>query len=96
MAAVRLPKAAIKAWYLDFDDGRSMMLDDNLIVGRDPAATSGETGANLLALGDEGRSVSKTHLRLDAGPLWYLVDRGGMGNRPSAASARCTRQTSRC
>lgn len=73
MAAARLPRAAPKAWYLDFDDRRSMMLDGNLIIGRDPASTADEPGANLLALGDEGRSVSKTHLRLDAGPAGVVV-----------------------
>ena len=73
MAAARLPSAATTVWYLDFDDHRTMVLDGNLIIGRDPSSTAGETGANLLALGDEGRSVSKTHLRLDAGPAGVCV-----------------------
>ena len=76
MAAARLPSAVTKVWYLDFDDQRSMILDGNLIIGRDPSSRADEPGANLLALGDEGRSVSKTHLRLDAGPAGvFVVDR---------------------
>lgn len=68
MKPVRRPAAFGPAWELHFDDGRTVMLTGSLIIGRDPAPTAGESTENLMALGDEGRSVSKTHLRLDAGP----------------------------
>ena len=73
MAQVRSPKAAGTGWELQFDDGRTLLLGDGLIIGRDPSAAAAESGVKLLALGDEGRSVSKTHLRLDVGAAGVQV-----------------------
>jgi uncharacterized RDD family membrane protein YckC len=73
MAPPRTPQPSTGDWQLTFDDGRNVPLTESLIVGRDPVVAAGEPDANLLALGDEGRSVSKTHLRLDAGPAGVQV-----------------------
>jgi uncharacterized RDD family membrane protein YckC len=52
-------------WQLTFDDDRTLPLDGPLIVGRNPSVAPDESGAAVLALVDEDRSVSKTHLRID-------------------------------
>ena len=64
-------------WALRLPDGRELMLTGNGLVGRAPVAREGETVQHLVALADEERSVSKTHLAfgLDAGSLW-VEDRG--------------------
>jgi hypothetical protein len=66
MAPPRPPKSHPQ-WELEFDGGRVVALTESLILGRDPAAEPDESAA-LLALGDDGRSVSKTHLRIDPSP----------------------------
>ena len=39
-----------------------------MLIGRDPAIGPDDGGAVLKKLGDETRSVSKTHLRVDPAP----------------------------
>jgi hypothetical protein len=66
MAPRRAQPGLTGGWELRFDDGKTVALAGGLIIGRDPAAAAGESTASLMSLGDDGRSVSKTHLRLDA------------------------------
>ena len=58
------------------DDGRDFQLDRNVLVGRNPVGQSGEQHAQLLAVDDPGRSISKTHLHLltDGAGIW-VTDR---------------------
>ncbi|MFC7482839.1 FHA domain-containing protein [Luedemannella flava] len=61
---------------MEFDDGRQASLSLIILVGRDPAATAEEFAAQLVAVADEGRSVSKTHLALGADERGaWVVDR---------------------
>ena len=80
-------------WQLTFDDGRTLPLDGPLIVGRNPSVAPDETGAAVLALVDENRSVSKTHLRIDVGESGVLVtDRhstNGVSVRTGSATSHC-------
>lgn len=58
------------------DDGRDFQLDRSVLVGRNPVGQSGEQHAQLLAVDDPGRSISKTHLHLltDGAGIW-VTDR---------------------
>ena len=58
------------------DDGRDFQLDRSVLVGRDPVGQAGEQQAQLLAVTDPGRSISKTHLHLlsDGAGIW-VTDR---------------------
>lgn len=58
------------------DDGRDFQLDRSVLVGRNPVGQPGEQHAQLLAVDDPGRSISKTHLHLltDGTGIW-VTDR---------------------
>ncbi len=58
------------------DDGRDFRLERNVLIGRNPAAGAGESQAQLLAVPDPGRTISKTHLHLltDGAGVW-VTDR---------------------
>ncbi|MGO4238418.1 RDD family protein [Pseudarthrobacter sp. YAF2] len=58
------------------DDGRDFQLDRSVLVGRNPVGQPGEQHAQLLAVDDPGRSISKTHLHLltDGAGIW-VTDR---------------------
>lgn len=58
------------------DDGRDFQLDRSVLVGRNPVGQAGEQRAQLLAVDDPGRSISKTHLHLltDGAGIW-VTDR---------------------
>ncbi len=58
------------------DDGRDFQLDRSVLVGRNPVGQAGEQHAQLLAVDDPGRSISKTHLQLltDGAGIW-VTDR---------------------
>ncbi|MFF1882477.1 RDD family protein [Pseudarthrobacter sp. NPDC058196] len=58
------------------DDGRDFRLDRSVLVGRNPVGQPGEQHAQLLAVDDPGRSISKTHLHLltDGAGIW-VTDR---------------------
>lgn len=48
---------------IDADD--DMALVGTALIGRNPAAPAGVTATHLIPVRDEGRSISKTHLRID-------------------------------
>ena len=61
--------------HMVLDDGRRIDLSELTLIGRDPAPNDGEQAA-LVAVEDETRSVSKTHLALQFnGGGWSVVDR---------------------
>ena len=70
---VPAPLAALR---LRLDDGRDFQLDQSVLIGRNPSGLPGEQVAQLLAVADPGRSISKTHLHLreDTGGVW-VTDR---------------------
>jgi hypothetical protein len=48
-----------------------------VILGRRPAPDAGYPGAQLIAISDETRTVSKTHARLELrGDTWFVTDLG--------------------
>jgi len=68
--------APVAVLRIKLDDGRDFQLDRNVLVGRNPVGQSGEQQAQLLAVDDPGRSISKTHLHLltDGAGIW-VTDR---------------------
>jgi pSer/pThr/pTyr-binding forkhead associated (FHA) protein len=51
------------------------LASDVVILGRRPAADPAHPGAQLIAIPDETRTVSKTHARLELrGDTWYVTD----------------------
>lgn len=71
--AVPAPVAVLR---IRLDDGRDFQLDRTVLIGRNPSGLPGEHIAQLLAVADPGRSISKTHLHLleDNGGVW-VTDR---------------------
>ncbi|MBD8043027.1 RDD family protein [Arthrobacter sp. Sa2BUA2] len=51
---------------LTFDDGATVRVAGTALLGRNPAAAIGESADQLIDFADMGRSVSKTHLHLQA------------------------------
>jgi uncharacterized RDD family membrane protein YckC len=68
--------APVAVLRIRLDDGRDFQLDRSVLVGRNPAGQAGEQHAQLLAVDDPGRSISKTHLHLltDGAGIW-VTDR---------------------
>ncbi|WP_350224163.1 RDD family protein [Pseudarthrobacter sp. fls2-241-R2A-127] len=68
--------APVAVLRIRLDDGRDFQLDRSVLVGRNPVGQPGEHHAQLLAVDDPGRSISKTHLHLltDGAGIW-VTDR---------------------
>ncbi|HJV98869.1 MAG TPA: RDD family protein [Arthrobacter sp.] len=68
--------APVAVLRIRLDDGRDFQLDRNVLVGRNPVGQAGEQQAQLLAVEDPGRSISKTHLHVltDGAGVW-VTDR---------------------
>lgn len=68
--------AQVAVLRIRLDDGRDFQLDRSVLVGRNPVGQTGEQHAQLLAVDDPGRSISKTHLHLltDGAGIW-VTDR---------------------
>ncbi len=64
-------------WVAELDDGRELLVEGLVLLGRNPQPQPGEEDAQLIKLADETRTVSKSHLAigLDTAGL-FVVDRG--------------------
>jgi hypothetical protein len=60
--------SAPNSWTLLLPDGTRVPLTRALLVGRDPAGIPDRPDAELLALADPGKTVSKTHALLEPTP----------------------------
>ncbi|WP_457966444.1 RDD family protein [Arthrobacter sp. D1-29] len=71
-----LEAAPVAVLRIKLDDGRDFQLDRNVLVGRNPVGQTGEQQAQLLAIDDPSRSISKTHLHVltDGAGIW-VTDR---------------------
>jgi uncharacterized RDD family membrane protein YckC len=76
MRGGRREPAPVAVLRIRLDDGRDFQLDRNVLVGRNPVGQAGEQHAQLLAVDDPGRSISKTHLHVltDGAGVW-VTDR---------------------
>jgi serine/threonine protein phosphatase PrpC len=72
LAAAPAPKLRVPQFRLEFDDGSSLAVRGSGLIGRDPAAAAGESVEHLVALADDGLSLSRTHLEFGIGEsgLW--------------------------
>jgi uncharacterized RDD family membrane protein YckC len=68
--------ALVAVLRIRLDDGRDFQLDRSVLLGRSPEGKAGEQHAQLLAVDDPGRSISKTHLHVltDGAGIW-VTDR---------------------
>ena len=92
-------RPAGEGWHLRLDDGREVALAGLVLIGRAPEARPGEPAPTLIAAGEPGKTVSKTHLALNVDNRGlYVVDRGSTngtalrdpagGLEPCAANAQ--------
>jgi uncharacterized RDD family membrane protein YckC len=88
-AALAVPVAVLR---IKLDDGRDFQLDRNVLVGRNPVGHAGEQQAQLLAVTDPGRSISKTHLHLltDGAGIWVTDRNSTNGSAVTTPDGRRT------
>lgn len=88
-AAFSAPVAVLR---IKLDDGRDFQLDRNVLVGRNPVGQPGEQQAQLLAVTDAGRSISKTHLHLltDGAGIWVTDRNSTNGSAVTTPDGRRT------
>jgi uncharacterized RDD family membrane protein YckC len=88
------PRSASASWRAVLDDGREIVVDGLVLLGRNPQARPGEEHATLIKVADTTRTVSKSHLEinLDSHGL-HVVDRGSTNGSTvtsvSGVSRRC-------
>ena len=84
----------VQDWSILLDDGRRIVIEGLVLLGRNPQPKAGEEDAQLIKIADETRTVSKSHLAVgvDAGGL-YIVDRGSTNgstvSTTNGMSSRC-------
>ncbi|MES1169368.1 MAG: FHA domain-containing protein [Leifsonia sp.] len=65
MRVAPAPSPVIRAWVLVLPDGTRLALTGPLVLGRNPASIPDRPEAELLAVVDPGKTVSKTHALLE-------------------------------
>jgi uncharacterized RDD family membrane protein YckC len=84
----------VQDWSILLDDGRRIVVEGLVLLGRNPQPRAGEEDAQLIKIADETRTVSKSHLAVgvDAGGV-YVVDRGSTNgstvSTTNGLSSRC-------
>jgi uncharacterized RDD family membrane protein YckC len=88
-AAYAAPVAVLR---IKLDDGRDFQLDRSVLLGRNPVSQAGEQQAQLLAITDPGRSISKTHLHLltDGAGIWVTDRNSTNGSAVTTPDGRRT------
>ncbi|MDI3193387.1 RDD family protein [Pseudarthrobacter sp. AL07] len=84
--------APVAVLRIKLDDGRDFQLDRNVLLGRNPLGQAGEQQAQLLAVNDPGRSISKTHLHLltDGAGIWVTDRNSTNGSAVTTPDGRRT------
>ena len=77
---------------LMFDDGSTVVVTGTALLGRNPAAKPEENADQLLDFADMGRSVSKTHLHLQADPNGVWVTDRNSTNGSAVLTAQGLRE----
>jgi len=66
-----------QGWVIALDDGRQVSLTGLVLLGRAPAPRPGEQVAELIAVSDNSRTVSKTHIAVGVDSKGvFIMDRG--------------------
>jgi uncharacterized RDD family membrane protein YckC len=81
-------------WHVVLDDGRRVVVDHLVLLGRNPQPDPGQEDAELIKIADETRTVSKLHLAVGVDPAGlYVMDRGSTNGStvttPGGATRRC-------
>ena len=73
---VIVQRPAFRPWVLSLDDGRTFVVQSRtVVIGRRPECS--ELGVQMLTITDDGRTISKTHARLDlVEDTWHVADLG--------------------
>ena len=81
------------SWRAVLDDGRQIVIEGLVLLGRNPQARPGEEHATLIKVADTTRTVSKSHLEisLDARGL-HIVDRGSTNGSTVTSVSGVTRR----
>ena len=101
MSAPSAPPAAEPApenldWHAVLDDGRRLVVDHLVLLGRNPQPAPGEEDAELIKIADETRTVSKLHLAIGVDPAGlYVVDRGSTNGSTVTTPGGATRRACR-
>ncbi|MGO1971932.1 MAG: RDD family protein [Propionibacteriaceae bacterium] len=70
-------RAPNQGWIVSLDDGRQVTVESLVLIGRNPQPRAGEEGAELVQVGDNSRTLSKTHLAVGVDNRGvYVMDRG--------------------
>ncbi|WP_308036440.1 RDD family protein [Arthrobacter sp. zg-Y1110] len=77
---------------VQFDDGAAVVVTGTALLGRNPATKPQETVGQLLDFADMGRSVSKTHLHLQADPNGVWVTDRNSTNGSAVVTAQGLRE----
>lgn len=93
-APTRVTPPAPAPWVAVLDDGRELVVEGLMLLGRNPQPRPGEEQAELVKLPDDSRTVSKSHLALDVDDRGlYVVDRGSTNGStvtsPEGHAFRC-------
>lgn len=88
------PAPPREEWVIKLDDGREIVVDGLVLLGRNPQPQPGEEDAQLIKLADQTRTVSKSHLAAGVnGSGAYVVDRGSTNGStvtaPNGSATRC-------
>lgn len=75
-----------EGWVLQFDDGRKVPVQGLVLVGRKPVAP--DAGTTVVALGEGGHAVSKTHLAVGVDQRGVHVTDRGSTNGTALVNAR--------
>ncbi|MCC9205489.1 RDD family protein [Arthrobacter sp. zg-Y769] len=77
---------------LQFDDGAAVVVTGTALLGRNPTPKPQETAGQLLDFADMGRTVSKTHLHLQADPKGVWVTDRNSTNGSAVVTAQGLRE----
>jgi len=70
-------RAPDQGWVVKLDDGRQISVAGLVLLGRDPSPRPGEQAAELVAVTDNTRTVSKTHIAVGVDTKGvFVMDRG--------------------
>jgi uncharacterized RDD family membrane protein YckC len=87
------PRSAGATWRAVLDDGREIVVDGLVLLGRNPQARPGEEHATLIKVADTTRTVSKSHLEISLDPRGlHVVDRGSTNGSTVTSVSGVTRR----
>ncbi|NYE96614.1 putative RDD family membrane protein YckC [Psychromicrobium silvestre] len=89
------PRGVTPSVAMTFDDGRTAIVSGAALIGRNPSGYDSEVIDQLIAVPDESRSISKTHLHVQAAAegLWVTDRQSTNGSAVVSAEGMVNRLT---